>query len=121
MDNRHLLFTTSLIFLLTLIFFDCSVALGDKALVGGWKPITNVTDPTVVDNGKFAVDEHNKKYEESLKFKKMVSGESQVVAGINYNLTITAVDGSVENNYVAVVYVRPWEKFRMLVSFKGPI
>ncbi|KVI00924.1 Cystatin [Cynara cardunculus var. scolymus] len=121
MDHRQSLFVTILIVLLTLMVSNSSMAVGDSALTGGWEPITNVTDPTVLDIGKFAVDEHNKQHKESLKFTKVVSGKSQVVAGRNYNLTITATDGGVENNYVAIVWDKPWENFRQLLSFKGPI
>ncbi|CAI9270891.1 unnamed protein product [Lactuca saligna] len=94
---------------------------GEAPLTGGWRPIPNVAAPTVVDIGKFAVDEHNKNDHTSLKFEKVTKGESQVVAGMNYKLTITAEDGSVNNNYEAVVWVKPWQKFRQLVSFKGPV
>ncbi|KAL8232383.1 hypothetical protein R6Q57_002161 [Mikania cordata] len=111
-------------FLITIliIFFLCkpAAALGGGAL-GGWKPIPDVTDATVVDIGKFAVNEHNKVDHASLKFRKVVKGESQVVAGMNYNLTIKAADGGADHNYVALVWDKPWQKFRQLVSFKGPI
>ncbi|KAJ9558123.1 hypothetical protein OSB04_012737 [Centaurea solstitialis] len=121
MDNRQLLFKMIPIFLLTIIYYDSSIALVDGALASNWKPITDVTDPTVVDIGKFAVDEHNKQDQESLKFTKVVKGETRVFAGMNYNLTIMAVDGNTENNYVAFVWDKPWQKFRQLLSFKGPI
>ncbi|KAI7756891.1 hypothetical protein M8C21_030305 [Ambrosia artemisiifolia] len=98
-----------------------SASLGEGTLAGGWKPIPNVTDATVVDIGKFAVDEHNKNDHANLKFVNVVKGESQVVAGMNYNLTVTAADGGVEYSYVALVWDKPWEKFRQLVSFKGPV
>ncbi|GJS07355.1 cysteine proteinase inhibitor 5-like protein [Tanacetum coccineum] len=94
-------------------------------LKGGWKPIPNVTDPAIVDIGKFAIDEHNKNDQAaSLQFRNVVQGQSQVVAGMNYNLTIAAaLDGDhVQNNYyVAIVWIKPWEQFRRLVSFNGPI
>ncbi|KAI3802688.1 hypothetical protein L1987_30829 [Smallanthus sonchifolius] len=110
----HKLFISILIISL---FYKPSAALSG----GAWKPIPDVTHPMVVAIGKFAVTEHNKVDHASLKFTKVVKGETQVVAGMNYNLTITAVDGSVEKNYVALVWDKPWEKFRQLVSFKGPV
>ncbi|KAL7616747.1 hypothetical protein Lser_V15G04175 [Lactuca serriola] len=112
---------TILVFFLPFIFFDGYVVLGGRILTGHWKPISNVTDATVVDIGKFAVDEHDLKDHTSLKFVKVVSGEIQVVAGMNYKLTIKTVNGGLENNYVAVVWVKPIQKSRQLVSFKGPI
>ncbi|KAI3697676.1 hypothetical protein L6452_30772 [Arctium lappa] len=118
---RSNLFITILIFFLPFILFNSSEA-ARRVLVGGWTKITNVSDPKVVEIGKFAVDQHNKEAKASLKFSKVVSGERQVVAGMNYNLTITAANGSVENNYVVVVWDKPWVKnFRRLTSFKGPI
>ncbi|KAI3740527.1 hypothetical protein L2E82_30995 [Cichorium intybus] len=109
------LLTTIVIFFLPFIFFDGYAALG------GWKPIVNVTDPKVVDIAKFAVNEHDKKDQASLKFIKVVSGKSQVVAGMDYNLTIMAVNGGLENNYVAIVWDKPTQNFRQLMSFRGPI
>ncbi|KAI3773372.1 hypothetical protein L1987_47899 [Smallanthus sonchifolius] len=103
------------------VFISSSAALGGGAFTGGWKPIPDVTNPTVVDIGKFAVDEHNKEAHASLKFAKVVKGESQVVAGMNYNLTLMAADGGAEKKYVALVWDKPWEKFRQLMSFKGPV
>ncbi|KAM0066058.1 putative Cystatin domain-containing protein [Helianthus debilis subsp. tardiflorus] len=109
-------------FLILFFFYSKpSAALGEGTLAGGWKPIPDVTDATVVDIGQFAVDEHNKEEHVSLKFVKVVKGESQVVAGMNYNLTVTAADGGVESSYVAFVWDKPWQKFRQLVSFKGPV
>lgn len=120
-SKMHHFLTTFLIFFLICISFDSSAALGEGTLTGGWSPIPDVTDPKIVEIGKFSVDEHNKEDNASLEFKKVVKGESQVVAGTKYNLTITAADGSVENNYVALVWDKPWQKFRKLLSFKGPI
>ncbi|KAI3691743.1 hypothetical protein L6452_31545 [Arctium lappa] len=115
------LFITILIFFLPFILFNSSKA-GRRVLVGDWTKITNVSDPKVVEIGKFAVDEHNKADQASLKFSKVVSGERQVVGIMNYNPTITATDGRVENNYVIVVWDKPWvKKFRRFTSFKGPI
>ncbi|KAJ0903689.1 putative Cystatin domain-containing protein [Helianthus annuus] len=55
------------------------------------------------------------------KFSKVIKGEEQVVQGTNYNLTITAAYGGAEKNYVALVWDIPWQKFRKLVSFNGPV
>ncbi|XP_049392565.1 cysteine proteinase inhibitor 1-like [Solanum stenotomum] len=88
-----------------------------EAIVGGWNPITNLTDPEVVKIGKFAVDEHNKEAKTKLEFQEITKGESQVVAGINYRLVISAKDGDSPHNYLAEVWDKPWEKFRNLTSF----
>ncbi|CAN4089983.1 unnamed protein product [Withania somnifera] len=88
-----------------------------EGILGGWKPITNITDPEVVEIGKFAVVEHNKKAKTKLEFQKVINGESQVVAGINYRLVISAKDDGSQHNYLAEVWDKPWEKFRNLTSF----
>ncbi|KAM0066054.1 putative Cystatin domain-containing protein [Helianthus debilis subsp. tardiflorus] len=124
MNHHHLSkMHTHFQFLITFltIFFLCkpSAAVGG-VLSGGWKPIPDVTDLTVVSIGKCAVDESNKESLTSLNFRKMVKGDQQVVAGMNYNLTIMAAYGGDEKNYVALVWVKPWEKFMKLLSFIGP-
>ncbi|XP_042756140.1 cysteine proteinase inhibitor A [Lactuca sativa] len=115
---RHL-FVTILIFFLPFLY-NFSFALCARTLAGSWTPI-NASDPMVIEIGKFAVDEHDKDDHMSLQFEKVVAGESQVVAGTQYNITITAVEGGVENNYVALVWDKPWQKFRELMSFVGPV
>ncbi|KAM0066050.1 putative Cystatin domain-containing protein [Helianthus debilis subsp. tardiflorus] len=109
------------LFILTFLIMFLSCTKHSSALHGGWKPIPDVTDPTVVSIGKFAIDEHDKESHASLKFEKVIKGDQQLVAGMNYNLTITAADGGADKNYVALVWDKPWEKFRKLVSFKGPV
>ncbi|KAF3646868.1 Cysteine proteinase inhibitor 5 [Capsicum annuum] len=89
-----------------------------KALVGGWKPITDIKDPEVVETGKFAVDEHNKEAKTVLEFQEVTKGESQVVQGINYRLTISAKDGNSLQNYLAEVWVKPGGKSKKLTSFE---
>ncbi|KAJ0929421.1 putative Cystatin domain-containing protein [Helianthus annuus] len=114
--HNHFIIT----FLIMFFLYKPSAALRD-GLHGGWKPIPDVTDPTVVSIGEFAIDEHNKESHDSLKFSKVIKGEEQVVQGTNYNLTITAAYGGAEKNYVALVWDIPWQKFRKLVSFNGPV
>ncbi|KAI3510490.1 hypothetical protein L1887_17530 [Cichorium endivia] len=116
----HHLVTTILIFFLPFLFYNLSSVYSARTLAGGWTPI-NATDPTVIEIGKFAVDEYDKDDHVSLKFEKVVGGEKQVVDGTKYKITITAVNGSAENNYVALVLDKPWQKFRELVYFEGPV
>lgn len=113
------LFITILIFFLPFFFCNFSIVFGARTLAGVWKPI-NATDPTVIEIGKFAVDEHDKDAHVSLKFEKVVGGESQVVAGMQYKITIMADNGVEVNNYVALVWDKPRQKFRQLVYFDGP-
>ncbi|XP_008811323.2 cysteine proteinase inhibitor 1-like [Phoenix dactylifera] len=88
-----------------------------KVLVGGWKPIKDISDPHVQEIAEFAVSEHNKLANTNLTLSKVVKGETQVVAGINYRLVVETKDGEAMANYVAVVWEKTWEGFRNLTSF----
>ncbi|XP_047943583.1 cysteine proteinase inhibitor 1-like [Salvia hispanica] len=59
-------------------------------IVGGWKPIDNPNAPEIVEIAKFAISEYNKQKKTALDLVSVVKGESQVVAGINYRLVISA-------------------------------
>ncbi|XP_065022666.1 cysteine proteinase inhibitor 1-like [Musa acuminata AAA Group] len=89
-------------------------------IVGGWTPIKNISDPDVGEIAEFAVAEHNHEAGTNLTLCKVVKGETQVVAGINYKLVIEAKDGGVGvvSEYEAVVWEKTWEHFRRLTSFK---
>lgn len=83
-----------------------------------WTPIPNVKDPHVQEMGNFAVAEYNKQTGESLKFKGVVSGEMQLVAGMNYRLILMAKNGGLIAEYEVVVYECPWENLKELTSFE---
>uniref|UniRef100_A0A5B7BHE6 Cystatin domain-containing protein n=1 Tax=Davidia involucrata TaxID=16924 RepID=A0A5B7BHE6_DAVIN len=106
--------------LVAFVLFDASAAVGGRkgTLLGGWSPIADPKKPQVREIGEFAVTEHNKQAKTELKFESVVRGETQVVAGTNYRLVIGARDGAVLNNYEALVWDKPWERFRNLTSFK---
>ncbi|XP_021895137.1 cysteine proteinase inhibitor 5 [Carica papaya] len=99
-----------------------SAARKTAAVPGGWTPIKDLDDPHVVEIGKFSVAEHNQEAKTNLKFVKVVSGEQQVVSGVNYRLIIAADDPKdgvgKPKDYQAVVWEKEWEHFRKLTSFK---
>ncbi|KAL9256588.1 Cysteine proteinase inhibitor 1-like protein [Drosera capensis] len=106
--------------LLAIAFFPSLIsALGGPPIVGGYNPISRLNDPSITDIAVFAVTEHNRIEHSNLKFLKVVKGEQQVVAGMNYRLVIVAEEeeGGEGGKYEAVVYVRPWEHLRSLTSF----
>ncbi|CAK8574900.1 unnamed protein product [Lathyrus sativus] len=90
----------------------------NQAIPGGWSPIKNITDPYVIEIARFAVVEYDKQKGATLEFEKLIKGESQVISGTNYRLTLSAKDGSSSNNYEAVVWDQPWKHLRNLTSFK---
>ncbi|CAH2052749.1 unnamed protein product [Thlaspi arvense] len=102
-----------LLFFLVLLPLYASAA----ARVGGWIPITNIKDPHVLQNGEFAVSEYNKQTKSGLKFNSVVSGESQVVSGLNYRLVVVADESGRSKNYKAIVWEELWQKSKNLTSF----
>ncbi|RCV37545.1 hypothetical protein SETIT_8G072200v2 [Setaria italica] len=62
--------------------------------VGGWVEIKDVMNPSVQDMGRWAVAEHNAKTGEKLQFSKVVRGQQQVVAGMNYMLDVETKEPS---------------------------
>ncbi|CAA7027992.1 unnamed protein product [Microthlaspi erraticum] len=88
------------------------------ARTDGYRPIKNIKDPHVTEIGEFAVSEYVKKTKSELKFVTVVSGEYQVVAGMNYKLVIKANHTGESNNYEAIIWEKPWLKFMNLTSFK---
>jgi cystatin-C len=85
-------------------------------IVGGWNPIEDINNLHVIHIANFAVNKFNNQTGASLKFEKVIKGESQIVAGINYRFIIST-SNSVNNIYNVVVYDRPWDHFRNLTSF----
>lgn len=87
-------------------------------MVGGWTPIKNITDPHVTEIANFSVTEYDKQSGAKLTLERVIKGETQVVAGMNYRLVLAAKDESATKNYEAVVWEKTWEHFRNLTSFK---
>ncbi|KAL8469148.1 hypothetical protein ACS0TY_032110 [Phlomoides rotata] len=116
--SRSILFTFLSVLVLALPILGAAV--GRSPLVGGWRPIADPNAPEVVKIAKFAVDQHNKEAKTSLVFEKVVKGEQQVVAGVNYRLVISAAEGraAAPKTYKAVVYSRSWENYQKLISFE---
>ncbi|CAO2842447.1 unnamed protein product [Amaranthus hypochondriacus] len=94
-----------------------------QPVLGGYSLIQNLSEPHVIEVARFAIKEHNKMQHKGhmLKFLSIFKGWSQVVAGVNYRLIITAKrlhSRDVAHRYEALVYERPWEHFMNLTSFK---
>ncbi|XP_021766659.1 cysteine proteinase inhibitor 1-like [Chenopodium quinoa] len=89
--------------------------------LGGYSPITNLSDPHVIEVAQFAVKEHNMLDEgHKVKLLSILKGWTQVVAGLNYRLIITAktlCSHADVHRYEVVVYERPWQHFMKLTSF----
>ncbi|XP_068340484.1 cysteine proteinase inhibitor 1-like [Pyrus communis] len=79
-----------------------------QPLRGGYYPTENLNDPHLREIAEFAVSEYNKTHDQKLVFQKLVRGESQTIAGINYKLVIEVVDSSSVNsspiNYEIIVF-----------------
>ncbi|XP_040378433.1 cysteine proteinase inhibitor 8-like [Oryza brachyantha] len=83
--------------------------------VGGYSPISDVGDAHIQELGRWAVEQHG----DGLQFRRVTSGEQQVVSGMNYRLFLDAADPAGKTaSYVAVVYEQLWTNTRELTSFK---
>ncbi|KAG8385835.1 hypothetical protein BUALT_Bualt03G0086500 [Buddleja alternifolia] len=94
---------------------------GDLKLLrlgGPWRPITDPKDHKVLEIAKFAVDEHNKLAKTNLRFQNVINGTMKVVGGRIYRFVISARDGNAPDNYLALVYEKPWQHSKFLISFK---
>ncbi|KAL5211606.1 hypothetical protein ABZP36_022453 [Zizania latifolia] len=88
-------------------------------LLGGWSQIKDVSDPHIQELGGWAVRQHVSLASDGLRFRRVTSGEQQVVSGMNYRLVIVASGpGGKRASYVAVVYEQSWTNTRQLTSFK---
>ncbi|CAM9003456.1 unnamed protein product [Rhodiola kirilowii] len=111
--------TVILLFLIVSCALTSSSVPNGPPLLGGWRPIKDVNDPTIQDLAKFALTEQNRLRGARLQFGRVIKGEQQVVAGMNYRLILAANSDGKPGKYEAVLYVRPWEKFRKLTSFRS--
>ncbi|XP_071706633.1 cysteine proteinase inhibitor A-like [Rutidosis leptorrhynchoides] len=89
------------------------------ATVGGINESKGVQNSLEMDAlAQFAVDEHNKKQNSLLEFKRVVSTKEQVVAGTLHHITLEAHDGGEKKTYEAKVWVKPWLNFKELQAFE---
>lgn len=96
------------------------VAGATAATVGSWEPV-DINDPHVQELGRWAVAEEDRGVAAGgLTFERVTDGEKQVVAGVNYRLTLEASSsGAKDGRYEAVVYEQdPRSNARKLVSFE---
>ncbi|KAL3614952.1 hypothetical protein CASFOL_040613 [Castilleja foliolosa] len=96
---------------------------GSEMIIGGWQPIKNLTDPLVVKIANFAVAEHNKQPKATkLEFVSVVKGGTQVVAGANYRLVISATESGGKSTkpeyYKTIVFEKLKDKALKLISFE---
>ncbi|KAL0437143.1 UNVERIFIED_CONTAM: Cysteine proteinase inhibitor A [Sesamum radiatum] len=68
-------------------------------------PIPVEITPEIIELARFAIDEHNKKENMLLEFKKVWSAKEQAVGGFNYYLKLEAADGGKNYIYEAGVFV----------------
>lgn len=100
------------------VFLFVSMSVFSEGTPGGWTPIENIKDPHVSEIAQFAVTEQQKQSGVKLSLVEVISGETQVVAGINFRLVLTANDGSVTKKYQAQV-VENTNHAKSLTSFKA--
>ncbi|KAL9146779.1 hypothetical protein ABFS82_13G133200 [Erythranthe guttata] len=103
---------------------DSATTAGEKLLhLGGTSQpiIAPEEDRKVVEIADFAVDKHNQLAKTNLKLSNVINGTMTVLGGTYYELAISAVDRRKANaaqNYATLVYEKPWQHLKILVSFK---
>ncbi|GKV28842.1 hypothetical protein SLEP1_g37835 [Rubroshorea leprosula] len=89
------------------------------ATLGGIKEVEGSANSLEIDSlARFAVDEHNKKENSLLEFKRVVNTKTQVVSGTMYYITLEAADGNQKKVYEAKVWEKPWMNFKEVQEFK---
>ncbi|KAI3937760.1 hypothetical protein MKW92_030965 [Papaver armeniacum] len=101
---------------ISILLFICFLSSSSSSVdaLGGKKIIQ--------DLGKYSVGQYNLKFKKgekgTLTFKEVVKAQSQVVAGIQYFLKVSAIQNGKPKLYDAVVVVKAWQKpSNLLVSF----
>ncbi|KAI4972033.1 hypothetical protein ZWY2020_002958 [Hordeum vulgare] len=109
------------LFLAAIVIIVHVVATPTTAIPGGWVNIMNIADPHIQELGKWAVLEHTQLGgNDGLRFVKVVSGEEQIVNGVNYQLVIDALRlDSSHRTYKAVLFEKDSSnaKTRKFISF----
>lgn len=72
-------------------------------VAGSYRP-AKVTSSPVKKAAQYAVQERAKKTGKKLKLDKIISAETQVVAGVNYRLRLRVVNGKKSSKVTALVY-----------------
>ncbi|XP_057480859.1 cysteine proteinase inhibitor-like [Actinidia eriantha] len=90
-----------------------------EVVLGGIRDMEGGENSLEIDSlARFAVDEHNKKENALLEFKRVVKVKHQVVAGTAYYISLEATSGGQTKVYEAKVWEKPWMDFKQLVEFK---
>ncbi|CAN6287641.1 unnamed protein product [Urochloa humidicola] len=86
----------------------------------GWVPLPVIDAELVQELGRWAVAEHDKKANDRIKFRRVVSGEEREdpQLGVKYHFVIDAADGDGrDGKYEAVLAEQVWLERRILISF----
>uniref|UniRef100_A0A1J3F9A5 Cysteine proteinase inhibitor n=1 Tax=Noccaea caerulescens TaxID=107243 RepID=A0A1J3F9A5_NOCCA len=87
-------------------------------VLGGVRDIDpNANDLQVESLARFAVDEHNKKENVTLEYKRLIGAKTQVVSGTMHHLTVEVADGETNKVYEAKVLEKAWENLKQLEGF----
>eukprot|EP00475_Leptophrys_vorax_P020055 TRINITY_DN27489_c0_g1_i2.p1 TRINITY_DN27489_c0_g1~~TRINITY_DN27489_c0_g1_i2.p1 ORF type:complete len:322 (-),score=25.63 TRINITY_DN27489_c0_g1_i2:189-1154(-) len=85
---------------------------------GGWTPVPDAaTNKDVLRAAEFAVSESNKLQGSNFTLTSVDAAETQIVKGVNYNITLSAWDGPTGAQFIAIVNEVPWENTFNLTSW----
>ncbi|XP_071689080.1 cysteine proteinase inhibitor 5-like [Rutidosis leptorrhynchoides] len=94
------------------------LAESSQKTVGNWLEIARLDDPAVLEVGQFAVNAYNTNTTSTFRFQRVVRGDTQIVGGINWRLTVEVEDFDLFRNCEVFVYDQPWRHVKELKSFK---
>ncbi|KAF8698417.1 hypothetical protein HU200_035156 [Digitaria exilis] len=123
MSTKALRLVAAAALLVTVVVATAPTAAAARAgrpfIAGGWSPIKDVSDPYIQELGAWAVSEYLRQgHVDGLRYGQVLSGEQQVVSGMNYKLVLDAMDTTATaNKYRAFVFDQ-WTKTRELKSFE---
>ncbi|XP_069155535.1 multicystatin-like [Solanum lycopersicum] len=90
----------------------------NSAKVGGIIDVPNPNNPEFQDLARFAVNDYNKSQNAHLEFVEVLNVKEQVVSGMMYYITLVATDDGNKKDYEAKIWVKEWEDFKKVISFK---
>lgn len=111
-------------YLLTLLVLFLPLVVSVSLEYGVWKPITNTSNPYVIEIAKFAISHNNKRNNKSLVFQSVDGGDilREDKLDASYKLTIVAKDEALPSRpagkYVAGVWDESIQLVRKLYYFR---
>ncbi len=103
--------------LVAVVFALALPACATKPKTGAFEGISQA-DPAIQSAARFAVQAQNRRQAASLTLVKVLAAEQQVVAGMNYRLTLLVKENGRQRKAMAVVWSQPWRNHLELTEWQ---